>query len=114
MHLVLHRERHDPVPGRIELDLVDAVAVAVVRAQLGRLLVRARAERQGLGASAQRGEGADPLCCPAGALTLEPLAQRRIDGEEVDVREGRRLVLDLVSAEAIRLHERSIAPRSAR
>ena len=43
------RALHQPVPGRVELDLVDPVAVAVVRRQLGVVLVGQHAVLAGLG-----------------------------------------------------------------
>ena len=54
------------MPGRIEVDLVDAVAEAIVAAQLRGAQVGAAPELEGLGAAEQRAEGRDarerPVC----------------------------------------------------
>ena len=90
-------EPHQLVPGGVELDLVDAVAVAVVGAQLRRVLVGLRApasmRRAAAGDRADRG---DPLLGPVGALAPHRLDQRPVGLEDVVVDQRRRLVDDLV------------------
>ena len=100
------------VPGRVELDLVDAMAEAVVAAELRRVSVGAR------------GRAPAPPRCPATApkaatrsrrpsprpRASRPSRSAASPAKRFDVLEGRRLVLDLVGAEAVRRHGGSIAP----
>jgi hypothetical protein len=75
----------------VELDLVDAVAEAVVRLQLGRVVVRLEAPPDRLAA----GDLADQLglgAGPAAAFALERLDQRAVLGEEIQPLERGRLV----------------------
>ena len=98
VQLVLRGERDQVVPGAVELDLVDAVAVAVERLQPRRVLV-------GLEAPADRVRapgGADlarALARPAGALALERLDERDVVLEQIAVSQRRDLVGDLVGVE---------------
>ena len=73
---------HQLVPGGVELDLVDPVAVAVVGAQDGRVLVRLPAPLERL-AARDLAERAGAVVGPAGALALERLDQRPVLLEEV-------------------------------
>ena len=88
----LDAEAQQRVPGGVELDLVDPVAVAVVRAQDGRVLVRARAERERLPGAEQAPPLHQPLLRPAGALAPDALGERPVLRVEVDPGERRRLV----------------------
>src|SRR5256884_9479357 len=87
-----YRHSHELVPCRMELDLVDAVAEAVVGAQLRRVGVGLEAPVDRLLRAGERAEVADQLLSPGGALTLERLAQGRVGFEQVVVDERRRLV----------------------
>ena len=82
---------HQPVPGGMELDLVDALAETVVRAQDRRVFVRSRAPRQRLAAEL-RAERDHPRLAPAAALAAQRLGQRAVLREEVVALERRRLV----------------------
>ena len=86
------RAVEQPVPGRIELDLVDALAEAIVGDQPR--LVALGPPRMGL--RVRRGGDdarlADPLHRPLGALARQRLPQRGVALEQVDVLEGNRLV----------------------
>ena len=84
------------VPGRMELDLVDAVAEAVVGAQLRRVLVRLEAPADRL---RRAGEGADldrPGLGPLSALAAKRLDQHPVGAERVVTRERQALVDDLM------------------
>ena len=83
---------HQLVPGGVELHLVDAVAVAVVGAQLGRVLVRLPAplDRLAAGDLAHR---ADLRLGPAATLAVQRLDQRAVLLEDV-VRLQRRDLVD--------------------
>ena len=94
--LALDRAAQQPVPGRVELDLVDPVAEAVVGAQ-------DREVALGPAASA-RASSTLPATAPASRARSTPhsppsryerLAQREVDLEQVDRLERRRLVEDL-------------------
>ena len=95
---MLDRHAQQLVPGGVELDLVDAVAVAVVGAELRRVLVGEGAEALGALAAGQRADRGDPLLGPVGALAAHRLDQRPVGLEEVVVDQRRRLVGDLVVA----------------
>ncbi len=89
---LLDAHLHQLVPGRVELDLVDAVAVAVERVQDGLVLVRQAAPlllRLTADEAAERG-GA--LAHPAGPLALGRLDEREVAREHVDALERRHLV----------------------
>ena len=76
MEAVRDRDLQQPVVGGVVLDLVDAVPVAVVGAQDGRVLVRVPAPFDGL-AAGDLTERAGAVHNPAGALAVERLHQRR-------------------------------------
>jgi hypothetical protein len=79
----------------VELDLVDAMAVAVERLQLRRVLVGLEAPADRVAAPC-RPHLDRPLARPPGALALERLDERRVVGEEVAALQRRDLVGDLV------------------
>ncbi len=87
---------HQLVPGAVELDLVDAVAVAVVGAQLGLLLVCFEAPADRLVRAADRAQLPHAVLGPIGALAAQRLTQRPVGVEGVVVLQRRRLVEDLV------------------
>ena len=66
-----HRDPHQLVPGRVELDLVDAMAVAVMGPQSRRVLVREPPVLLGLLTPGQPPEPADFLQRPPGALPVQ-------------------------------------------
>ena len=76
----------------MELDLVDAVAEAIVRAQLRRVGVGLESPVDRLLGAGQRSEVVHEVMGPRSALAFERLAQRRVGFEEVVVDERRRLV----------------------
>ena len=88
---------HELVPRRVVLDLVDAMAEAIEDAQLGHLLVRLDAPRDGL-AAGELAERVQFVERPLGALTAHGIAERAIGAEDVEVDERGWLVDDLVSA----------------
>ena len=93
--LALDRAAQQPVPGRVELDLVDPVAVAVVGAQDRLVALGAPAVLARLDAPGDRAGLAGAVDAPAAALALERLLQRQVDLEQVDRLQRRRLVEDL-------------------
>jgi hypothetical protein len=96
VEFVLDRDRHQLVPGRVEVDGVDAVPVAVVGLQPRRVLVCLRAERLQPLAAGQGPDRGDPLLVPIGALTPHGLDQHPVRSEDVVVDQRRRLVRHLV------------------
>jgi hypothetical protein len=88
---VLDAEAQERMPGGVELDLVDALTEAVVRAQDGRVLVREAAELERL-AAAEPAERGAPLLRRAAALAPERLDERPVLGEQVVPCERGRLV----------------------
>ena len=98
-------EPHQFVIGRVVLDLVAAMSVAVVRVENGRVLVREAAEFERLGAAAELPERVRFVGDPTTAFALDGFAQRRVGFEEVVVFERRRLVED--GADRVSGHRRS-------
>ena len=94
--LALDRLAQAPVPGRIELHLVDPVAVAVVRSQDRLVALGALGVGQRLGAAGQLAGVAEAVDSPAAALALHGFPQRQVRLEHVVGHERRRLVLDPV------------------
>jgi len=84
------------VPGGVELDLVDTVAVAIVGAQLRPVLVCQPAQRLRVPAAGVSADRGDPLLGPLRALATDRLDQRPIGLVDVVVDQGGRLVEDLV------------------
>ena len=79
------------------LDLVDAVAVAIEGAQLGRVLVGLHAPGDRF-AAGEPADAVQPLDCPVCAFTANGVGERVVGAEEVVVDERRGLVEDLVRA----------------
>ena len=88
--------RHQLVPGRVEIDLVDAVPEAVVRLQRRLVLVRLTAPALGLCGAGEASDLADLLGRPLGAFAAQCLDQHAIGLEDVVAFERRGLVEDLV------------------
>ncbi len=109
---VLDPERHQRVPGGVEFHLVDPVAVAVVRPQDRRMLVRLESPGDRLPPAHDLPERPRPALGPLRSLAPQRLGQDRVGGEEVDVLEGRRLVEDGVGG--VSGHGGRIPRRSAR
>ena len=86
---------HQLVPGRVELDLVDAVAEPVVGAQHGRVLVGQPAPVLRLGGAGAAADLADLRLRPAGALAAQRVQHGRVVGYVVPG-QRRGLVEDLV------------------
>ena len=90
---------------RVVLDLVHAVAEAVVLVQLRDVALRPPAVLVGLGRPRHLAEVAQPVDAPAAALALDRLLQRDVGVEHVHVDERLRLVDHLVGAGgAVRRH----------
>src|SRR5581483_11992902 len=89
-------DRHQLVPGGVERDLVDAVAEAVVRAQLGGMPVRLEAPRDRLLRSGEDAQSAERALVPARPFAANPLEQRDVLRRDVVAGERRGLVQDLV------------------
>ncbi len=98
---VLHAEAEEPVPGGMELDLVDPLAEAVVRPQDRRVLVGEPSQLERL-AAAEAAERRAALFRGAAALAPERLHQGLVLREQVVALERRRLVC---CAEAGRGHQ---------
>ena len=98
---VLHAEAEEPVPGGMELDLVDPLAEAVVRPQDRRVLVGEPSQLERL-AAAEAAERRAALFRGAAALAPERLHEGLVLREQVVALERRRLVC---CAEAGRGHQ---------
>ena len=99
---VADRQRHQLVPRRMELDLVDAVAEAVVAPELGQVAVgvaRQLARRCALATVAPA--SAQQPVRPSDLLAPGDLDQQAVAGEGVVADERRRLVHHLVRGVAI-------------
>ncbi len=94
--LALDTQSQHPVHRRVVVDLIDAVAVTVVRLQDGDVALRALGVIERLGGCDHATEIAHPVKTPFAALAQERLAQRRVGLEGVVVDERRRLVENLV------------------
>ena len=92
MQPVLDAEAEQRMPCRIELDLVDPLAEAVVRAKPRRVVVREPAELERLAAE-RRAERAQRLVRPRSALARDRLDERTVLAVEVVSLERRRLVV---------------------
>src|SRR5829696_4824737 len=104
--LALYGAAQQPVPARVVVDAIDAVPVAVVGLQPRRVALGAAAMLLRLGGARDCAAVAHAVDRPAGALALEPFAQRGVGIEVVDVLERRRLVEDLVRAAVGERHRR--------
>src|SRR5205823_3433135 len=95
VQLVGDGETQERMPGGVELDLVDAVAVAVVGTEDRRIGVRLHAPAERL-APRQLTEPPEALFRPGGALPADALRQGAVGGEQVVAFERGWLVQDLV------------------
>ena len=110
VELVRDGEPHELVPGRVKLDLVDAVPVPVVRAQDGGIRVGEPAPRERL-AAGDLAEASHAFVGPR-RLATDRLDEDTVAREEVVALERRRLIRDLVRRHAkCRRTERPSSPR---
>ena len=104
VQLVFHRGPEQLVPGGVELDLVDAVAVAVVGLQLRPVLVGEPSQLLRLGRAGELADRGDPLASPSRRPRgRPPRPATRVGLEDVVVGQRRRLVGDGVVAEGLAL-----------
>ena len=89
-------DSHQLMPGGVELDLVDPVAVAVVGAQLGLSLVGLHSPLDRLARAADRPQLARAALGPLAALAPQRLLQRLVGVEGVVVLQRRGLVEDFM------------------
>ena len=92
VQLALDRLAQQPVPRGVEIDLVDAPAVAVVGPQDGLVALGALGVLERLGRAGQLAGVAQAVDAPRAALALERLAQGQIGLEGVEGGQRRRLV----------------------
>src|SRR2546423_13885428 len=78
VNLMLDREAEQLVPVGMELDLVDAVAEAIVRPKPRRVLVRQCPQAPDLGATRQLPDRAQPVARRVAAFATDRLDQRQI------------------------------------
>jgi hypothetical protein len=90
----------------MELGDVDPVAVAVVGAELRRVLVRQPPELDHVLAAGNLADLRDPLGGPVRALALDRLDHDPVGLEDVVVDQRRGLVADLVGADSVGLLKR--------
>jgi hypothetical protein len=93
---LLAQQREQFVPGRMEFDLVDALAARTVRAQFGLVAVGEVGECERLRFAQRLAVVRQGLAVPVRARARERLAERGVGGEEVVVGKRRRLVRDFV------------------
>jgi hypothetical protein len=96
--LVGHRGTEQLVPGRVELDLVDAVAETVVGAELRGVLVRQSSKLDGAPGPGELADGRYAVRGPVRALARDGLDQCPVGLEDVVVGQRGRLVQHLVGA----------------
>jgi hypothetical protein len=92
VHAVLDPEPQHPVPRRIGLDAVDAVAVAIVRDELRDVAKRAARVLDRLGRAHLGAKVPHALLRPSATLAVERLAEGGVGVERVEVDERRRLI----------------------
>src|SRR5262249_55493040 len=100
-------------PRRVILDLVDAMAEAIERAQLRRVLVGLHAPGDRL-ATGERAERMQLLLRPARAFAAHGVAERAIAAEHIVVDERRGLIKDAVGARNASPLARAREKKSAR
>ena len=93
--LALDRAAQQPVPARVQLDLVDPVPVAVVGEQPRLVALGAAAVRLRLGRAGHDAAVAHAVDRPARPLALERILQRHVGRQQVDVLERDGLVEDV-------------------
>ena len=93
--LALDRAAQQPVPARVQLDLVDPVPVAVVGEQPRLVALGAAAVRLRLGRAGHDAAVAHAVDGPARPLALERLLERHVGRQQVDVLERDGLVEDV-------------------
>ncbi len=89
------RDGHERVPGRIEVDFVEPMAVTVEGAQGRRVFVGVETELHGFRLAERGAECAQPIFRPARPLARDRLTQHGIAAEKIIGLERRRLVADL-------------------
>src|SRR5258707_10768348 len=90
------------VPGRMKLDLVEAMTVAVERAQLRRGFIGVETELDGFGFTESGAQCGEFAMRPTGTLTRHRLTQNNVAREQIVGLERRRLVLDLEHGRVLR------------
>ena len=104
--LLGHREPHQLVPGRVEVDLVDPVAETVVRPELGRVAIGLPGERPDVRAPDCPPCRPELLSRPVGPEGGDHAFQRRIRREGVELGQWRGLVQHLVGGIAVSVEHR--------
>ena len=89
------RDSHQFVPGRMEVHLVEPVAVAVERAQNRRVFVGIETKLHRLRLAERGAERGEPFLRPTRLLALDRFAQHGVACEQIIRLERRRLVGDL-------------------
>ncbi len=92
MDPALDRAAQQPVPRRVQLDLVDPVAEPIVGTEERLVALRAARVLACLGAAGHPARLPGAVDAPAAALALERLTQWQIDLEQVDRLQWRSLV----------------------
>jgi hypothetical protein len=98
MQAIADRHLHELLVGRVELDLVNAVAEPVVSPELWRVGVGLETPADGFFSAGEPTQLVQVRESPGRALSLERLAQRPVREEKVVVDERRRLVQDFADA----------------
>src|SRR5262249_24542655 len=86
------RLTHQPVPRRVELDLVYPVPITIVTTQHGRVLVGGEGLCERLFGPRQRADPAQSGVVGETAVRTQSVSERRVQGEEVHSLEWGRLV----------------------
>jgi hypothetical protein len=107
---VLHRDRHQSVIARVVLDLVDAVAEAVMGVELGRVAIGVKTPADGLGGAGERSQAPEWLFGPAGPFPVQAFDKDLVLNEDV-VATGLRLTMS-ISRAATRLPTDATMPSS--
>jgi hypothetical protein len=99
--LVRHANSQQLVPRRMKLNLIHAVAKAIVSVQCGRMTVRQFTQAQGCSASHQRAEFSDRTFGPIATFASHCISQRNVIGKEIVIFERRRLIEDLAGLSVV-------------
>ena len=100
MKTVSDRQVEKPVPGRMEINLVDPIAITVMSSEFGGVAVGEKAPLVDLGGCDPPPEFPDRVDGPSGVAALQCVDQGRLRCGQVVMVEGGGLIQDLVGGDA--------------
>lgn len=99
MKTVSHRQVEEPVPGRMEINLVDPVAIAVVSSEFRRVAVGKKTPLVNFGRGDPPPKLLDLVDGPSGVVALQCVDQGRLRCGQVVLVERGGLIQDLVGGD---------------